>query len=461
MEDSREIQLKSLESSGVCVPDDVSSVKDLTPAALVSICGQSLNLIGRTTPFPTSLPDSSVADQFKLCTDIASGIKSLGYLADLSFHQFLYPSEEGSYKLIRFLVERLSDSSEVGGKAGPEGDNDERKEKEGSSGSNLEDQTTVDEEPDLSRDKVRVKLDKLTLKSQVPEISVNDVYTSSTGRFNKDRQTNVFSGNHLTEKVQNQEQLLMEEVKAKTSELEKELELVKEAADMAFDVHHSVEFHFEKLSEQVDVRRHHLGELTSQWEAVRKPLEAKKESLQVSVYANNPYAQEKLSQLKDYELEKESILFEIRKREEELSKLSTDLEKQPKLASRKSYIERGKEITKNSRKQEADIEQILKDTRELHLESNSIQERLHRTYAVVDEMVFREAKKDAVGKQAYRLLTSIHESFEQIREKILTTDRIRLEVGEHEKKLAAMASRSLNVDKLQADLDAIRRENDY
>ncbi|KAM1276365.1 hypothetical protein ACFX13_029596 [Malus domestica] len=111
---------------------------------------------------------------------------------------FLYPSEEGSYKLIRFLVERLSDSSEVGGKAGPEGDNDERKEKEGSSGSNLEDQTTVDEEPDLSRDKVRVKLDKLTLKSQVPEISVNDVYTSSTGRFNKDRQTNVFSGNHLT-----------------------------------------------------------------------------------------------------------------------------------------------------------------------------------------------------------------------------------------------------------------------
>ncbi|KAM2613789.1 hypothetical protein TB2_028488 [Malus domestica] len=76
-------------------------------------------------------------------------------------------------------------------------------------------------------------------------------------------------------------------------------------------------------------------------------------------------------------------------------------------------------------------------------------------------MVFREAKKDAVGKQAYRLLTSIHESFEQIREKIMATDRIRREVGEHEKKLVAMASRSLNVDKLQADLDAIRRENDY
>ncbi|CAN6559059.1 unnamed protein product [Malus baccata var. baccata] len=54
--------------------------------------------------------------------------------------------------------------------------------------------------------------------------------------------------------------------------------------------------------------------IVAKMEAVRKPLEAKKESLQVSVYANNPNAQEKLHKLKDYELEKESILFEIRKR---------------------------------------------------------------------------------------------------------------------------------------------------
>lgn len=76
-------------------------------------------------------------------------------------------------------------------------------------------------------------------------------------------------------------------------------------------------------------------------------------------------------------------------REEEHSKLSSDLEKQQKVESRKSYTDRIKEITKNSRKQDADIEQILKETREVQLESNSIQERLHRTYAVADEIVFR------------------------------------------------------------------------
>lgn len=81
-------------------------------------------------------------------------------------------------------------------------------------------------------------------------------------------------------------------------------------------------------------------------------------------------------------------------REEELSKLSSDLEIQPKMAPRRSYIERVNEITKNSRKQDNDIQQILKDTRDLQLESNTIQERLNRTYAVVDETIFRYKSSD-------------------------------------------------------------------
>lgn len=193
-------------------------------------------------------------------------------------------------------------------------------------------------------------------------------------------------------------------------------------------------------------------------------------------------------------------------REEELSKLSSDLEIQPKMAPRRSYIERVNEITKNSRKQDNDIQQILKDTRDLQLESNTIQERLNRTYAVVDETIFRykssdvqalstgpsshsiqlfdlnhlglfwawvpfiivisitfccrEGKKDSVARQAYRLLTNIHESFEQITEKILATDRTRREATDYEAKLATISSRSLNVGKLQADLDTIRKENE-
>lgn len=75
--------------------------------------------------------------------------------------------------------------------------------------------------------------------------------------------------------------------------------------------------------------------------------------------------------------------------------------------------------------------------------------------------VCREAKKDAMGRQVYRLLTSIHDSFEQISDKILAIDRARREAAEQEAKLAALSSRSIDINKLQSDLDSIRKENDF
>lgn len=88
MEESQEILLNSLQKSGVSVPPDVSSIRNLTPPLLFSICAQVLNRIhGQTQiPYATSLPDS-VADQFKICTEIASAIKDLGYIGDMSFHK--------------------------------------------------------------------------------------------------------------------------------------------------------------------------------------------------------------------------------------------------------------------------------------------------------------------------------------------------------------------------------------
>lgn len=98
-------------------------------------------------------------------------------------------------------------------------------------------------------------------------------------------------------------------------------------------------------------------------------------------------------------------------REEEFCKLSSDLKKQPKRAPRRSYIERVNEITKNSRKQDNDIQRIMKVTRELQLESNSIQERLNRTYAVVDETIFRYKFSD-ICLEPHSIQLSISEYFE-------------------------------------------------
>ncbi|XP_057725976.1 uncharacterized protein LOC130941471 [Arachis stenosperma] len=266
--------------------------------------------------------------------------------------------------------------------------------------------------------------------------------------------------------LKQKEKALIDDVASRISELElleQELEVMTSVSEMAFDKQHSIDFYADQLNEQLQAKRHNLLKLESEWDPVRKSLEEKKRSLEDSLYSSNPDLQEMLEKLRECQQEEQLILSEIRKREEEQSKLSADLAKQPKSSSRKSYTEKIKEITKNSRKQDADIERILKETREVQLDSNSIQERLHRTYAVADEIVFREAKKDATGRQIYRLLTSIHQGFEQISQKIMATDRIRREVAEYEMKLAAMTPRSLDAKKLHADadIDVVVKENDY
>uniref|UniRef100_A0A6N2NAN2 Coiled-coil domain-containing protein 22 homolog n=1 Tax=Salix viminalis TaxID=40686 RepID=A0A6N2NAN2_SALVM len=492
-ESRKQTLLNSLESAGISIPDNVTSIEDLSPETFVSICAQCVNLIDQTASLPTTLPDTAV-DKLKMCADMGLAIKRLGFIGDMSYIKLLYPSEDDIHKLTRFLLERLTESSRPVQIAEVKGVNARGKTKE--DGSNIGGRLDLNhqreklEDPSLhnsvpeAEDIPFIGLRRQNLgKVKLPAFATGELFDQEekSGRDLFGNEETAAAGDDKDvqkvisikeqpsmvisekEELRNQEKVLTEEVTAKTSELqhlEEELELLKAAAEMAFDDLNSFDFCFEQLKEQVDAKRCNITELKSQWDAFRKPLEDKKRNLEESLYANIPDSQEKLLKLRELEHEKQLVLSEITKSEEEHSKLSADLEKQPKLPSRTSYVERIKEIAKNSQKQDADIKRILKETRELQLESNSTQERLHRTYAVLDEIVFREAKRDPVGRKAYRLLTSLHDCFEKISGKTLTTDRISREMTELEKKLQAMASRSLNVDKLQADLDAIVKENE-
>ncbi|XP_042004833.1 coiled-coil domain-containing protein 22 [Salvia splendens] len=431
MEASDEILLNSLANSGVPIPLGCSSVRDLTPPSLFSLCSAALRLIDGqryASAFPPCLPEDSIPDRLKICSELAHAFNELGYSPDLSFHKFLYPSEEDSYNLVRFLVAKLSESS--GARTAPLRD--------GGKGRRCGKEELGDE-----GDTVQIEEILDGFNSALHNVKLEDKETNAKG----DRYSCISEG---VESSRSNDQ-------KNSQHLDEELQLLKAAAKIVCDGQHPVEFYIDQLNEQVEAKRHKLKELESEWNATEGPLLEKKRNLEQSLFSLYPEASGKLVKMK---LETESVLAEIKTREEELSKLSQDLKKQPKLPPRRSYIERVTEITKNSRKQDNGIQCILKDTRELQLESNTIQERLNRTYAVVNETVFREAKKDHVARQAYRLLTDIHESFEQIAEKVLATDRTRRETADYEAKLAILYGRSMNMSKLQEDLDAIRKENE-
>ncbi|CAE5960264.1 unnamed protein product [Arabidopsis arenosa] len=480
-EESRDILMSTLMESGVLIPGDFSSVGEFTPEALVSISAQLLNLIDPSASFSDELPDS-LPERFRICTDIAQSVKNLGYINDMSYYKFLHPSEDDSYRLVRFLVERLSESNE-GRKTSsrPKVENFR----------DISDDRMVNEDKDETFDmhiqKVEAVLKDLTMTSEIshsPDSLAKNTSTNGStivdlfSQKTDDPVTDVPSDlslressgyedlsetNYETVELQNQHSVLLEELESGSSELcslESELELLKMAAERLLDNKQPSGSYLEQLNQQLVVKRCNIMDVKKQWDDVRLTLETKKLLLLDQLRVEEPEAKEKFHQLRKTELDLQSLSSEIQKREDERCNLYNELERQPKVAPRKSYIHGIKEITKNSRKLDTDIQRISGETRELQLESNSIQERLHRSYAVVDEMVTREVKKDPAVRQVYKLLTSIHSIFEQISEKILMTDRFRRETVDYEKKLGSITARGMSLEKLQADLDAIRKENE-
>ncbi|KAG8380604.1 hypothetical protein BUALT_Bualt06G0033000 [Buddleja alternifolia] len=247
----------------------------------------------------------------------------------------------------------------------------------------------------------------------------------------------------------NHDELLRSQMTANSPELQhvdEELALLKAAVDMVFDGQHPIEYYIEQLNDQVEAKRCKLKELESEWDAIENLCKRRK---QTSSSLSLP-----LSRGEWEAFEKQ------RNRGEELCKLSSDLEKQPKLAPRRSYIERVNEITKNSRKQDTDIQQILKDTRELQLGGNTIQERLNRTYAIVDEKISGKPRKILLFDKLTGFSQTSMRALNRLLKRFLPLTEPGESAADYETKLAFISARSLNMSKLQADLDVIRKEND-
>lgn len=86
-----------------------------------------------------------------------------------SLRQFLYPSEEDLYKLVRFLVERLSESPEGVKTSRVDNVDDGKKMKKETSEENMK--KTDNEAVDLNLQKVEDVLKDLILTSEVPDLS--------------------------------------------------------------------------------------------------------------------------------------------------------------------------------------------------------------------------------------------------------------------------------------------------
>lgn len=92
-------------------------------------------------------------------------------------------------------------------------------------------------------------------------------------------------------------------------------------------------------------------------------------------------------------------------------------------------------------------------------EINSAQEALARAFVLVDEMVFREAKRDEQSKEVYRVLSSIHKGFGDLTRKVEETGKLARSARDHERKVEEFAKQPLDLGRILADTEAVRKEN--
>jgi len=248
------------------------------------------------------------------------------------------------------------------------------------------------------------------------------------------------------------------EVESKVEEWDKISSLLPDAEENA-----------KKLEMRLANSQQKMIKLQEEWNAVRLPLEediksaSAKSDVKAGILA--ALAEElavstaKCGRLKEDAVEKEARLAAVGKQLE--SAFPKGEEEKKKAVSRNSFTKRILEIVNNIKKQKAELDRIIVDTKEISKTVNSLEGKLERSFALADEMVFKDAKKDEAVRRAYKLLAALHETCGAligVVEDIGSTLRgCRDKEDELEKeKQLEMES---NLEKITSDLENMKKEN--
>lgn len=127
---------------------------------------------------------------------------------------------------------------------------------------------------------------------------------------------------------------------------------------------------------------------------------------------------------------------ECRNKDQQYSQLVTEVQKLPKEVNRSAYTQRILEIINNVQKQRDEINNVLADTRELQKEINTLGGRLERSFTVVDELIFRDARTNEASRRAYKFLATLHSDCSELVTLVEETGSIVREIRDLEEQVS-------------------------
>ncbi|XP_056665050.1 coiled-coil domain-containing protein 22 isoform X2 [Monodelphis domestica] len=216
-----------------------------------------------------------------------------------------------------------------------------------------------------------------------------------------------------------------------------------------------------KLQVVVEASAQRVIHLAGQWERHRVPLMAEYRVLKMRRDQRELESSHKAAELQALQDCVRLAVVEARRKEGLYKQLVAELETLPRDMARSAYTHRILEIVGSIRKQKEEITKILSDTKLLQKEINALSGKLDRTFAVADELVFKDAKKDDSVRKAYKYLAALHENCSQLIQTIEDTGTILREVRDLEEQIETETSKKTlsNLEKILEDYKAVRQEN--
>ncbi|XP_051524400.1 coiled-coil domain-containing protein 22 isoform X1 [Myxocyprinus asiaticus] len=249
----------------------------------------------------------------------------------------------------------------------------------------------------------------------------------------------------------------LQQKEVSNSEKETSIKMKRQTIDLLPDAENNLL----KLQSLVEASSKRVVHLASQWEKHRVPLIDEHRRLKELCSNREFESSRKLSEIKDLHDKIKQSAEEAKKKESLYKQLLTEYDTLSKDVSRSAYTMRILEIVGNIKKQKEEITKILSDTKELQKEINGLTGKLDRTFAVTDELVFKDAKKDESVRKSYKYLAALHENCTQLIQTIEDTGTIMREIRDLEEQIETENGKRTvsNLEKILEDYKAIRQEN--
>nr|XP_008102134.1 PREDICTED: coiled-coil domain-containing protein 22 [Anolis carolinensis] len=216
-----------------------------------------------------------------------------------------------------------------------------------------------------------------------------------------------------------------------------------------------------KLQVVVESSAQRVIQLAAQWEKHRVPLIQEFRDLKALHDSKELESSRRLSEIRELHERIRSAADEAKRKDDVYKQLLVEMESLPKDVSRSAYTQRILEIVSNIRKQKEEITKILSDTKELQKEINGLTGKLDRTFAVTDELIFKDAKRDEAVRKAYKYLAALHENCSQLIQTIEDTGTILREIRDLEEQIESETSKKTlsNYERILGDYQAVKQEN--